>query len=48
MMVGTRADQVQRYSVIQSQNERTRNRRGMTTEPPVSNVGTRVTVSALM
>ncbi len=48
MMVGTRADQVQAYCVSHCQKERTRKRRGMTTEPPVISVGTSVTVSALM
>ncbi len=48
MMVGTSADQVQRWSVSHGQKERTRNRWGMTTEPPVSSVGISVTFSALM
>ena len=46
MMVGTSADQVQRYSAIHSQKLRTTNRCGITTEPPVSSVGSRVTFSA--
>ncbi len=48
MMVGTRADHVQWFCVSHCQKERTRNRWGMTTEPPVSREGTRVTFSALM
>ena len=48
MMVGTRADQVQRYSSSQSQNWLTLKRWGTTTEPPLISVGTKVTHSALM
>ena len=48
MIVGTTADQVQRYSSSQSQNWLTLKRCGTTTEPPLSSVGIRVTHSALM
>ena len=38
MIAGTSADHVHRYSAIHSQKLRTRNRRGITTEPPVNRV----------
>ena len=47
-MVGTIADHVHRYSAIHSQKLRTRNRCGITTEPPVSRVARRLTLSAFM